>query len=341
MLLTSKHLLFLLAAFSVGTRLYGQAPVAPSLSVFDYLTQEEGAKIQLDLDLTALLQNRKKAEYLTAVLTDNAGKAFDVSVRTRGKFRRRRCEIPPIKLKFAKSGLREAQLDTMNEIKLVLPCAGQEADEELIVREYLIYRMFESLSPDYCVRARLIRLHLKDSAKKRPQRMLAMLVEHEEQVSGRLRCGVFKEWGIKTEQLHTEQAALAVLFEYLVGNTDWEIASSRNMMLLQPPNGEKVRPVPYDFDFSGFVAAPYASPNSECNIRTVRDRCLMDPGISAEAFQQALRTILEAKPQLYTICRNKHLSSTGYDDVVKYLDSFFQALVASKEIPARMEFSVK
>lgn len=341
MLLLSKHLPLFLAAFFIGARVCGQNDIAPPLSVFDYLTQEEGAKIQLDLDLTALLQNRKKADYMSAVLTDNAGKAFDVSVRTRGKFRRRRCEIPPIKLKFAKAGLREAQLDTMNEIKLVLPCASKEADEELIVREYLIYRMFESLSPDYCVRARLVRLHLKDSAKKRPQRMLAMLVEHEEQVSGRLRCGVFKEWGIKPEQLQSEQTALAVLFEYLVGNTDWEIASSRNVMLLQPSNGEKIRPIPYDFDFSGFVAAPYASPNSECNIRTVRDRCLMDPGISTEALQQALRTILDAKPQLYTICRNKHLSSPGQDDVVKYLDSFFQMITASKEIPARMEFSVK
>ena len=308
------------------------------MSIFEHLTQKEGATVHLDLDLEALLQNRKKADYLDAKLTDESGQVFDVKVRTRGKFRRRRCEIPPIKLKFPKAGLLAAQMDTMNEIKLVVPCAGKAADEELIVREYLAYRMFESLSPEHCVRARLIRLNLKDKSKKRPQRMLAMLVEHEEEVSGRLRYGVVEEWGVKADQLHAEQTALAVLFQYLIGNTDWEIASCRNVMLLRPAPDDKIIPIPYDFDFAGIVAAPYASPNSECNVRTIRDRCLMNPGVDTEALQRALQIIVDAKPKMYAYCRNKFLSDAGADDMAKFLDSFFHAVSKSSEIPSRLEF---
>jgi len=309
--------------------------------VFDYLTQEEGAKVQLNLDFTALLQNRKKAEYISATMADESGKTFELEVRTRGKFRRKRCEIPPIKLKFSKASLQDARLDTMNEIKLVLPCAGKEADETLIVREYLAYRMFEKLSPNYCVRARLIRLQLKDDAKKRPQKMLAMLVEHEEQVIGRTGSAIHQDWGIKSEQLQEDQAALAVLFEYMIGNTDWDISSCRNIMLLRPPGAEKIYPVPYDFDFSGLVSAPYSSPNSDCNIRSVRDRCLMDYGVSSAALQRARQTLLDIKSALYAGCRSRFLPVEASDDMARFLDVFFEVLATSPEIPSKMEFSDK
>jgi len=336
---TSARLLVL--SIATASSLVGQDSLPQPLTVFDYLSKEEGAKIQLNLDLAGLLQNRKKAEYLSATLSDESGKTFDLEVRTRGKYRRKRCEIPPIKLKFSKSSLQGAQLDTMNEIKLVLPCAGKEADETLIVREYLAYRMFEKLSPDYCVRARLVRLQLKDSAKKRPQKMLAMLVEHEEQVSGRTHSTVVQEWGIKAEHLQEEHAALAVLFEYMIGNTDWDISSCRNVMLLRPADGDRIYTVPYDFDFSGLVSAPYSSPNSDCNVRTVRDRCLMDYGISASALQHARQTLLGAKSMLYEECRNRYLPLEATDDMTRFLDLFFDVLSNSPEIPARIEFGDK
>ncbi|MBK9336223.1 MAG: hypothetical protein IPM98_06405 [Lewinellaceae bacterium] len=288
-------LLLLVFGITMPGRLAGQETTPSSLSVFDYLTREEGAKIQVDIDMTALLQNRKKAEYLPASLTDESGKSFEMEVRTRGKFRRRRCEIPPIKLKFRKAVLQAAQLDTMNEIKLVLPCAGKQADEELIVREYLVYRMFEALNPEHCVRARLIRLQIKDKSQKRPQKMLAMLIEHEEQVSGRLKCAVVSEWGVPPERFNAEQMALVVLFQYMVGNTDWDISACRNIMLLQPPDDEKILTIPYDFDFAGLVAAPYSSPTSDCGVRSVRDRCLMSSGVNPEALQQARQRLLDEK----------------------------------------------
>ncbi|MEQ1744519.1 MAG: hypothetical protein ABMA02_03770 [Saprospiraceae bacterium] len=319
--------------------MFGQVVLTKQLTVFEHLTKEEGAKIQLNLDMAALLQNRKKAEYLSATLTDESGHTFELEVRTRGKFRRRRCEIPPIKLKFVKTGLEQAQMDTMNEAKLVLPCASKEADETLIVREYLAYRMFEKLSPGYCVRARLVRIQLKDKAKKRPQKMLAMLVEHEEEVSGRLSGTVLQEWGIKLDRMHADQVALMILFQYLVGNTDWDLNSCRNVMLIQPPSGDGLRAIPYDFDFSGLVAAPYSSPNSECKIRSVLDRCLMDYGIASEALQRAKQKIFEAKTALYEECKNQFLPTRAAEEMTRYLDIFFEALSAdSTEIPSRLEF---
>lgn len=310
-------------------------------SVFDYLTQKEGAKILLELDLDSLMDNRKNAEYIPATLTDEAGKSFTLEVRTRGKFRRKRCEIPPIKLKFPKDSLQENQFNAMNEIKLVLPCADRSENDQLIVREYVAYRMYESLNPDYSTRARLVRLHLKDHNKKRPKKMFGLLVEHEEQVSTRTHCTIVQDWGTTPEQLDADYAALMALHQYFIGNTDWEIVSCRNIMLLQPPDSAKIIPVPYDFDFSGLVSAPYASPSAESGVLTVRDRFLMAQGINEQSIRKARSKFLAEKPTLYAWCRNSNLSSESSAQMTAFLDAFFQAVEADESVPLKLNYTKK
>ena len=310
-------------------------------SVFDYLTQEEGAKILLELDLDSLMDNRKNAEYIPATLSDESGKSFTLEVRTRGKFRRKRCEIPPIKLKFSKDSLQEGQFNAMNEIKLVLPCADRSENDQLIVREYVAYRMYESLNPDYSTRARLIRLHLKDHKKKRPKKMFGLLVEHEEQVSTRTHCSIVQQWGVTPEQLDADFAALMALHQFFIGNTDWEIVSCRNIMLLQPPDSAKIIPVPYDFDFSGLVSAPYASPSAESGVLTVRDRFLMANGIDEQSLRNARDKFLAAKKTLYAWCQNPNLSSESSEQMTVFLDTFFQAVEADETIPLQLNYTKK
>lgn len=329
--------LSLFLSFALSTH---SQPAAKPASVFETLTQEEAAKIQLELDLEALLQNRKKASYLPATLTDAAGQTFRLEVRTRGKFRRRKCEIPPIKLKFVQADLLTQHLDTLNEIKLVLPCTADASNEQLIVREYIAYRMFESLSPN-SARARLIRLELKPGAKKRSQKMFALLVEHEEEIAVRLQSTPVIDWGVEQGRLQMDQAALLVLFEYLIGNTDWELDMCRNVLLLQPAGGEKLLSVPFDFDFSGLVNAPYAMPNSTTGLKRTRDRFLMDKGIDKAALQRAKETILSARPTLQNWCKSRYLSAASSTEMLDFLDAFFAGVANKEVIPPVLEMTKK
>ena len=328
-------LLFLFIAGSV----YSQTTTSSPQSVFDYLTGEEGGKLLLELNMKKLLSNRKSGQYMPAKLTDASGKTLELQVRTRGKFRRKRCEIPPIKMKFRKSVLREAGLDTLNEIKLVLPCANRPANEQLIVREYVAYRMFETLNPEYSTHARLVRLQLKDFKRKRPKKMFAMLVEHEEEVSARLRSIVNEQWGVKPDELDADQTAMMTVFQYLIGNTDWETVTCRNVMLLQTSDSSKIFPVPYDFDFSGLVSAPYASPSSTSGLVTVRDRYLMsaDNGVSEAALEKARQHVLVHKDALYKWAQNKYLSTESVADMRAFLDVFFEAARSPSTLPLRLE----
>lgn len=336
---TATHIFQLLFLLICAQIAQSQSTVKQS-SVFDYLTQEENTKIHLELDLDALLNNRRNADYLPATLTGPDGKVYKLEVRTRGKYRRRSCEIPPVKFKFLKEELLSYHLDTFNEIKLVLPCSKEPASEELIVREYLAYRMFESLSQN-SARARLVRLELKNSKKKRPQKMLAMLVEHEEEIAARLQAKPLQEWGIAHERFQADQAALMALFQYMIGNTDWDLQACRNILVLQPLDNGKIVTVPFDFDFSGLVSAPYASPNSESGLRHVQDRCLMAKGMDQDALLRAKDNILNAKPDLMRWCKNAQMSDESSAYMSGYLELFFSKLAESAEIPGRIEIEKK
>jgi hypothetical protein len=326
-----------IAAFIWLGSLWLSAPAlgqsAPNGSVFDYLTKEEAAKMTLEADFTLIKENKKTNQYFPATLTDANGKTFRVEVRSRGRYRRKMAEIPPLKIKFSKKGLRAEGLDTLNEIKLVLPCYDNAEGDALIIREYLAYRMFEKVSPVH-IRARLIKLTLRDAhVEKFKKNMYAILVEDQEETCARYNAVPVEDYGIPNDSLHAQQAALLSVFQYMIGNTDWEVAMIRNVRLIKSPVTGKVIPLPYDFDFSGFVAAPYASPSSESGLRTVRDRFLMAPGLKPEHIKKATQILKSYRKDLINICDNKFLNRTSVEDLQGYLSTYFALISEKDDIP--------
>lgn len=328
----NRLLTFLLCLSALGAQ--AQAGTAnPTKSIFELLTQEEGAKMTLETDLTTIIEQKKTAQYFPAMLRTDDGKVYRIDVKPRGKFRRKVSVFPPLKLKFKKKDLVAEGLDTLNEIKLVLPCYESDKGDELIVREYLAYKMFELLTPA-SMRARLIRLTIRDThVEKSKKPMYAILLEDEEELVKRLKGQLSEEYGTPMDSLHTNQAALTVMFEYMIGNTDWEISMLRNVRLVRAPLSGKILLVPYDFDFSGLVAAPYSSPSSDTGLKTVRDRFLMNNGLKPEALKRALNTLKAAKPGLLAICKSKYLGYEASEDMSNYLHSFFDKIEGKDEIP--------
>lgn len=287
----------------------------------------------LEADLTTIIEQKKSNQYFPATLRTEDGKIYRVEVKPRGKFRRKVSVFPPLKLKFKKKELVAAGLDTLNEIKLVLPCFENEKGDELIVREYLAYRMFEHLT-GASMRARLIRLTIRDThVEKSRKPMYAILLEDEEELVARLNGQLNEEYGTPTESLHAYQAALTVMFQYMIGNTDWEISMLRNVRLVRAPESGKIMVVPYDFDFSGLVSAPYSSPSSDTGLKTVRDRFLMSNGLKPEILNQALNTLISAKSTFYGLCRSKYLDREASSDMDLFLRRFFEKVEGKNEIP--------
>jgi len=330
----------LLCAISAsGQALYGQPSAAP-MSVFTYLTPEENPTWTLEFNWTDLLANRRKCRYYPAVLTDHTGRNYPVQVKARGKFRLKTCEIPPLQVKFLQPNLREYGLDTLDEIDISLPCMEEPKGAELLMREYIAYRMYERLTPE-AIRARLIRLTIRDVHDGgRPKQMLAMAVEDEEEMAARLNGQSLEEYGMAPERLDMAYAARMVIYQYMIGNTDWDISMFRNIQLIQPREaGRKVLTIPYDFDFSGFVSAPYATPNSLFGLRHVRDRFLMANGIDPTAFSNAIQDLKNARPAFVELCTTPLLAKKTSAQLIRYLDTFFKVVEQENSVPEKMTVS--
>ena len=127
------------------------------------------------------------------------------------------------------------------------------------------------------------------------------------------------------------------MFEYMIGNTDWEIAMLRNVRLVKAPESGKTLLVPYDFDFSGLVSAPYSSPSSETGLKTVRDRFLMSNGIKPEPLKRALNSLKAAKPAFFTLCRSKYLDDDASADMQNFLRTFFEKVEGKNDIPQMLK----
>jgi len=316
------RLIFSLLILLFAVPAFSQAPPLPQ-SVFDYLSPQEGVAMTIELDLTELINNKNTNQFFPATITTADGNLLQVDIRARGKYRRKMCDVPPLKLKFSKKVLRAAQLDTLNEVKLVVPCFHDAESESLLLREYVAYRLFEQLSPAHAVRARLVKITFRDRhVEQIKEPVYCLLLEHEEQVAARLRGTMVEDYNLSPEQLDGEQSALTSLFEYMIGNTDWAVDNFRNVYLLKPNNGDKIRVIPYDFDFSGLVGASYAKANQA----TKPERKLVTKGLSAQVLKQAAATIQAAKPDLITWCNAPFLSKNTSKELHRYLESFYQAL---------------
>jgi hypothetical protein len=339
---TTTAIALIISAFYLLTpfRANAQAPLARS--VFDYLTPQEGNSFTLELDLTELRDHKNTNEYFPASLTTGDGQLLAAEIRPRGKYRRRLCDIPPLKLKFKKKALRGLGLDTLNEVKLLLPCFDERESETLILREYIAYRMFEQLDPQHSVRARLVNITLRDRhIEKTHPPVYALLIEHEEQVAARLGGHIESPFKLSAEAYEPESVALNAMFQFMIGNTDWGLADNRNVYQLRPNEGGLLKVLPFDFDFSGLVNAPYASPGNLTGLSSVRDRLLQADGIAPEALQAAATRIKSQKEALLALCNPGFLDKKNARWLTEYLTAFFQELESSGEIPRRMKSSLR
>lgn len=328
LLRSSKTLIFSLVLLFLFARAHAQPPLVAT-SAFDYLTPQEGISMTLELDLTELINNKNTNQYYPGSLTTADGKMLKVEVRARGKFRRRVCEVPPLKLKFPKKELRALGLDTLNEIKLVAPCFNDPKGEELLLREYVAYRMFERLSP-YSVRARLVKVTFRDKHVEEVKKpVYCLLVEHEEQLRARLGGQISEDYGMSVDSLQSEQAALASVFQYMIGNTDWGLADNRNIYLFRTAPAEKFILIPYDFDFAGLVNAPYAVPRADTGLKNVKERKLLANNLPDDALKQAAETMKAAQSDLLAWCNASFLSKNTQKEVARYVEAFFQKLDAA------------
>ena len=273
----------------------------------------------------------------TYVDNDGQTQRLQVSIRTRGNFRREYCDLPPLQLNFIKREVKGTLFAGQNKLKLVAPCKHGDKYQQYVVLEYLAYRVFAIIT-EQSFRTRLLRLTYVDSDEKlEPWTDFTYVIEEEKDMADRLGLERLRLPSIRYRELDHPMTALVQLFQLLIGNNDYSVVKGgegnrccHNIEVLGVKDADGARiPIPFDFDMSGLVNADYATPPSQVPIEDVRRRyfyglCQPDDVLNdAIAHMQAKReeivALLENSAELDT--RSKARSLDYVEDFYAIIDS--------------------
>jgi len=297
-------------------------------SIFDVLYYQELLEINLEMNVDSVFADRKSNLKHPAKLSfkDKNGTVqdWDIKVHLRGRYRRIKCEnLPPLKLDFKKKDLTEAGLAKFDDLKLVTYCVNDlEAAKQLLLKEYLVYKMYNEITPQ-SFRVQLVSINYLDKNTGVVNSQFGFLIEDTAQLRSRLNVSKReKAYGLTKERFNTGQVKVVALFNYMIGNSDWSIQNNRNIKVMD--KDEKCLLIPYDFDFSGFVDAPYASVKPEHGIRTTKTRVYLGFKKDVENLKSAKRILKMKQPDFIKIIKDcKWLSSKNRKELVKYINSYY------------------
>lgn len=304
-------------------------------SVFDEMEREGILEITLETDVSYLLDHPKKEVYKPAVLKyEVPGKGEverSVKVRLRGKFRRRVCSFPPLKLKFSEDELRKSGLDPVfKSLKLVTHCLEDRfPGNENVLKEYLIYKLY-GLHTDDAFRVQLVKITYRDNeGKGSTTKRYGFIIEDPDELAYRLGGSECEEGCLNpdTSRIVDKNVSVQNMFQFMIGNEDWDIMMMRNLKLIELNESSKGLLVPYDFDFSGLVNASYALPSGDDGLRSVRDRIYLGPPVNDEVMRWTVKMFLSRQEAVLQYVRDfRLLSRQGRKDVRNYLLTFYDFL---------------
>ncbi len=203
------------------------------------------------------------------------GKGIKAKARTRGKSRRDpdNCDFPPLSLQLDSIDRQNTPFAPYATLRLVTHCQQTQAlYEQIVLEEYAIYKHY-SLLTEQSLRVRLAHIAYQDTTQDESAApKLAFFVESSQDAAQRLGAKlVSKQDTIQYLACNSFLRSQMAIFQFMIGNTDWSVSNKHNIYLLQFANGDYV-PIPYDFDYSGLIDAPYADVDDDLGIKTVVER---------------------------------------------------------------------
>lgn len=321
--------------------------VSKTKKTFFHLVQMDGVtEVTITANFDSIIANSRTKDYEPGKFEVRHSKkdktVLRVKLRARGKSRRMMCEFPPLKLKFNKENLDSNGLEPFNEFKLVTHCMEEKADlNENILREFLIYKLLNQLTP-YSFRAGLVKItYINTGHSFKKSTHWGIIIEDAESLAYRNNCHNLAKQVINLDSLERYQEKLNSVFQYMIGNADWSYMMARNMELIQMQDG-KIIPVPYDFDYSGLVKAPYARANSALGQKTVLDRVFLGSATSYSELADVLNFFLSQEANLMeTISDFKQLDFDTRLDMKDYVSQFFKLIKDEQRVENEMLARVK
>jgi hypothetical protein len=307
-----------------------------SKQIVDLFTSDEPMEVILKYDLSAYM---KKSAENAPVAADMAfiinGDTInnDIIITHRGFFRLHYCIFPPIEVKFKKPIYAYRDTTKIKKLKLVTHCANGSIYDEYVLREFLVYKLYNALT-DSSYRVRLLKITYYDTRKnKKPSEYYGYFIEPKNMMATRLNAVPIKAPTLNQSHIEPTVMDRVAIFNYMIGNWDWAVQSQHNIHVIKSlaynPTGLGIA-IPFDFDLVGVVNVDYNAPPPESGLQTNRDRIFKGMCRDREVYRTAVLKIAEKKDKLYDIVNNfPYLSKRSKVDIINYLDEFFDPIERS------------
>lgn len=258
--------------------------------------------------------------------------SMDVGIKGRGNYRLKECYYPPLWMKLKKSDAKGTVFEGNKKLKVVLPCDNRESSNALILKEFLCYKLYEEISP-YAFLTRLADIDLTElrKNKNKQSKVTGIFIEDVEKTAIRLHAKALKNVRLTPGTLNDTSAARFELFQYLISNTDWSVPYQHNSKLFVI-NTNNVFSIPYDFDMSGIVDAPYAvvsEVNGELlDISHVTERLYRGYCHPAEVMEYVRKEFLTKEEKLMSVpdLLKGYLPDKEIKKIKNYIEEFFDTI---------------
>ena len=221
-----------------------------------------------------------RSRVIEGTLTTGA-ESLPIRLSPRGitRLRKETCQFPPLRVDFSAAPPATSLFAGQRRLKLVTHCRPSENFQQHLLLEYAAYRLYNQLTP-LSFRVRLAQINYVEDSGKTVTSRLGFFIEDHGDVAARngmtqARVGA----RIPVPSLNPADAGRFGVFQYLIANLDWAMQAGpagdtccHNSRLIGPGGSPPYATVPYDFDYSGFVDAPYAVPPESINISSVKTR---------------------------------------------------------------------
>ena len=229
-------------------------------------------------------------------------------------------------------------------MKLVTHCRNSsQRYSQALISEYLAYRILNIVT-DASFRVRLLRITYIDTDKKDRERTeFGFIIEHKSQLAKRLNLDVNDTKATEIKYLDGSLTNLTSIYQLLIGNTDFSPIRAapgepccHNYMLFGSEAGH-ILPIPYDFDMSGIVDAPYAEPNERFGLRSVRQRLYRGRCRNNEYIAASTGVFLDKKSEIYDLVNdNQFYKPRTRDATLRFLDSFYEIIGDPQLVQAKL-----
>jgi hypothetical protein len=295
---------------------------------------------------STLTRNRAQGISIAGTLVDPSGQSLPIGLSVRSTTRRNSdvCDFPPLRVTFTGRPTPTSLFAGQSKLKLVTHCGSSPGAQQYELLEYGAYRMLNQLTPR-SFRVRLASIDYQDGNGRPMFTRYGFFIEDLKDVAQRNGLRPLRARSmIPVPYLSPLDSARYALFQHMIANHDWsmrapsagkECCHNAEMVGVMAPGG--VIPIPYDFDYSGMVGAPYAVPPEQMSLSSVKQRFFRGYCVHTPPNMTVAQQFRAERPQMLAVlAQTPGLEPRTLQRATSFLNGFFSDIATDQDVSAKV-----